>query len=221
VNRWSGTPCSLVTAAALVFLQASAAQALSISFDLDLEFSGATAPEGSTPWMRVTVDDSFGDANTVRLSIDALGLTGTESATGVYVNFDPSLDPTLLSFSVVDNASAPPNAISTGENAFKADGDGFFDVLFDFAPPGTDGDRLTAGESVVYDLVYGSPINASSFAYDSVNGGGNGTYRAAAHVQSIGYDGEDSGWIGAVPEPSTGLLVGLGLLVAARRRARA
>lgn len=59
----------------------------------------------------------------------------------------------------------------------------------------------------------------SSFDYYSVMGGGTGTYQAAAHVQRIGA-GEDSGSIGPVPEPTTGVLVGLGLIVAARRRAR-
>jgi hypothetical protein len=212
---------SCLSASILLLLPVSAAQALTISFDLDYEFSGATAPAGPSPWMTVTFDDSFGGANTVRLTIDNVGLVGTESATGIYLNFDPALDATLLSFTAVDNSDSVPNAINTGTDAFMADGDGFFDIQFDMPPaPGAFGPRFSAGESIVYDLTYTSAITASSFDYFSVMGGGTGTYQAAAHVQSIGLAGEDSGWIGPVPEPSTGTLLGLGLLLAVRRRSR-
>lgn len=205
---------------ALVLVHAPAASALTLQLDLDYEFSGATAPSGPAPWVRLTFDDSFGDASTVRLTIDALGLTGNESVTGVYLNFDPGLDPTQLSFSAIDNADAPPIGIQTGADSFMADGDGFFDVLFDLAPPGSGNVRLTGGESIVYDLVYVAPITVASFDYDSVMGGGAGSYVAAAHIQAIGPN-DESGWIGPVPEPGTGLLIGLGLLGASRRRLRA
>ena len=206
--------------AAGLLLPASAAQAASISFDLDYEFSGATDPAGPGPWMTVTFDDAFGGANTVRLTISNGGLIGDESVGQIYLNFDPALNAALLSFAAVDNSASVPNAILKGTDAFMADGDGFFDILFDMPPaPGTPGPRFTAGESIVYDLTYTSAISASSFDYFSVMGGGAGSYQAAAHVQSIGV-GEDSGWIGPVPEPSTGMLLGLGLLLAVRRRAR-
>lgn len=68
------------------------------------------------------------------------------------------------------------------------------------------------GESVVYDLSYVSPISASSFDFFSTPAAGQGVFKAAAHVLSIGAAGEESGWIGHVPEPSTGLLLGAGLV---------
>ena len=212
---------SAVTAAVLLILgPATSAVAASITFDLNYEFSGGTAPEGPAPWMQITLDDSFGGANTVRLTIATSGLTGNESVKGVYLNFDPILDPTQLSFTAVDIADAVPNAINTGVNAFQADGDGLFDIEFDLPPPpGNDAVQLMAGESIVYDLTYVSPISAASFDYSSVMGGGNGSYQAAAHIQRIGV-ASDSGWIGPVPEPSTGLLLSVGLLAAVRRRTR-
>lgn len=211
---------AVAASAVFVLCLVPSAQAASISFDLDFEFSGGTDPAGPGPWLNVTFDDSFGGTDTVRLTIDAAGLTGDESVAQIYLNFDPLLDPTQITFTAVDTFDSTPNSIDTGVNAYMADGDGNFDILFDMPPPpGNDAARLTAGESIVYDLTYISPISAASFDYSSVGGGGNGSYQAAAHIQRIGQNG-DSGWIGPVPEPSTGLLVGVGLLVAARRRRR-
>ena len=58
-----------------------------------------------------------------------------------------------------------------------------------------------------------NPIDSSLFGFDSVLGGGNGTFYAASHVQGIGKWGQNSGWIGdgdgsvPVPEPGTILLL--------------
>jgi hypothetical protein len=51
-----------------------------------------------------------------------------------------------------------------------------------------------------------------------VNGGGTGTYSAAAHIQRI--DRNDSGWIGPapIPEPSVAVLLGLGVMGLSVRR---
>ncbi len=77
-------------------------------------------------------------------------------------------------------------------------------------PPGSGNSRFTQGESIVYDITYGSAIDVSSFDFLSVMGGGQGSYTGAAHIEKI--NGNDSGWIGSVvPEPSTALLMTLGL----------
>lgn len=203
---------------------AAPARAALLTLDLSVEFSSGVDPEGVSPWVTATFDDSFGGANTVRLTMSNTNLVDQEFVSEWSFNFDPALDPTLLSIFSVDIGASTPG-VSAGANLFKADGDGFFDILFDFPPPpGSFAAEFTAGEQVVFDLTYVAPISASSFDFFSVMGGGTGTYRGAAHVQAIGSYDDGSGWIGdpgaSVPEPASAWLFGLlGLAVLRRRRA--
>jgi hypothetical protein len=202
---------------------ASSASAATITIGLDFEFSGATAPSSATtPWVTIILDDSFGNANTVRMTVEATNLSGGsqgESINSFLLNFDPLLDVTQLTFTAIDIADSSPNAINTGTNTFRAAGDGFFDIEFDMPPPpGSSASRFTDGETITYDLIYTSAISASSFDFMSVNGGGVGTFSAAAHIQRINVN--DSGWIGPtpIPEPSVAVLFGLGVMGLGWRR---
>ena len=194
-------------------------QATTLTFDLDYEFSEATQPEGIAPWITATFDDTFGDANTVRLTMSASNLVGTEFIDDWLFNFDDTLDPTELSFAIFGTPGSTPNHINTGVDAFKADGDGYFDIKFDMPPPpGKFEDKFTMGETVVYDISYTSAIDVFAFDYSSASGGGAGTYHSAAHIQGIGEEGNYSGWIGdgggggVIPEPTTMLLFISGLV---------
>lgn len=205
--------------AALIGLLLSPCSALgaTITHSLDFEFSGGQNPAGPSPWVDITFDDSFGGPNTVRVTISNTNITANEFNSAVYLNFDPALDPTALSFSAIDNSASTPT-ISTGVDAFKADGDGFFDILFDFPPPpGQPAAKFTAGESVIYDITHTSAISASSFDFQSAPGGGNGSHPAAAHIQGIA--GGGSGWIG-VPEPATAWLLVMAAAAGAAMRRR-
>ncbi len=230
----SRKPAFFVAAAGLALaLTGTPAIAGVISFELDTEFSGATPPEGTAPWATATFDDSFGGSSTVRLTMSAGGLFDKEFLSRWYFSFDPTLDPSKLSLTPVDITAVALSgfSFSTGVDAFKADGDGLYDILFDFPPPpGKFTSKFTAGESLILDLTYVSPISASSFDFLSTPGGGHGPFKSAAHVQGIGPTDADSGWIAPgdgveVPEPTTLWLFGAALLaigfVARRQRTRA
>jgi hypothetical protein len=183
----------------------------SITMNLDTEFSGGADPQGATPWL-VAVFENQG-AGVVRLTMNASGLVGTEFVSEWSFNLDPMLDPTLLAFSAIDISDVPgfstATDIDTGVDAVQADGDGSFDILFNFPTSGAGGgvSRFTAGESVVVDITYTGmgTLTEASFNFSSAPGGGNGTFHSAAHVQSISVS-PGSGWVGNsdVPIVDTG-----------------
>lgn len=187
--------------------------AASVSFDLTVEFSGATPPDGAGPWLRATFTDVVGG---VELELESL-LTGSTEFLDVWdFNLDPMLSPTLLSFAHTGSSgSFNLPTIATGVDAFMADGDGLYDIEFEFdnAPPA---DRFGGSDSVSYLITSTESISALSFDFLSAPAGGHGPFPTAAHVQGTG-GGDESGWI-TVPEPSAVLLLALGALGASRRR---
>jgi hypothetical protein len=198
--------------------------------NLNFEFSGATQPAGSAPWLTAKFENNADNGaipvGAVRLTMSAANLVANEFAALWYFNLNPSLTPGLLTFTPVSIGAVASVGISTGVDAFKADGDGWFDISFDFPPPpGAFAGKFTSGESVVYDITYGGAgFGVNSFSFSSVPGGGNGTYRTAAHVQGIGSSASGSGWIGPVDPPggapeATSFIIWSMLIVGAGMRA--
>ncbi|HBH62424.1 MAG TPA: hypothetical protein DDX85_11950 [Nitrospiraceae bacterium] len=187
----------------------SQAGASTLEIPMDVEYSNGTEPAGISPWATATFVDK--SPNIVTLTMSAANLVGSEFISVWVFNFNPILDPDLLSFSPVGTLLSGPNTISTGINAFKAGPSKYYDIKFDFPTSnGKSSNRFTAGESLVYDITYtgAGTINVSSFNFESTSGGGDGPYHSALHIQSIN-PGDKSGWIGnttVVPEPVSSLL---------------
>ena len=105
------------------------------------------------------------------------------------------------------------SAVLFGSDAFKADGDGFYDlqVMFPSSGGSHGPDRFAPGDTVVF-TVSATGITPESFLAFSAAGGGAGPFEVAAHVISIDSQDGQSGWVSQpVPEPATILLLGSGL----------
>jgi hypothetical protein len=217
-----------VLAVGFALLLGADAGATLITHTLDVNFGS----EDASGFLVATYDDG-GGTGSVTMTLDAtnLSLSG-EFVDEWYINYAGG-DPTSLVFAPVSGDVAA-NILQTPlvmPNEYKADGDGVYDIvfLFDTAPPD---DRFSEGETIVY-TVTGAGITAADFDLFSIDTGGAGPYKSAAHVGGttcVSGDGCDinkpndgSDWLGAVPEPgplalfSTSLIVAGGLM--RRRRA--
>ena len=203
----------------LFSLQATAA---TVTFNYTESF-GAVAPDGPAPYATATITDTGVDEVTLTMTVaDTVGLADVML---MFFNLDPMMDATSLSFTFA-GGDGPTANVLTGEDAYRAGGDGFYDILFDFPPPpGGQANRFNAGEEVIYTIT-GEGLTAESFNYFATPGPGEdnpGPYLSVARFQDTGFDQEGSDWVGAVPVPAAVWMFGSGLLglvgVARRRRA--
>jgi hypothetical protein len=120
----------------LACIQGSARGDISI-LGADFEYSGGSAPVSLIkPWITATFFDS-GTSGTVTMILDVPNLTGAESVKDWYLNLDPTFNPQDLVFSaptIIGSFDTP--TISTQTNTYKADGDGYYDIMISFANSG-------------------------------------------------------------------------------------
>ena len=225
MKKWNIHAFLLVLGALLI----TPAQATTVTFNLGTVFSDTSvAPDGPAPYATVVFDDG-GSSGSVTMTLTMSANIGQAILTQLYINFDDTLDVTKLEleYDFASTGDEASNPINIGMNAFQADGDGLYDILFDFPPPpemGGNDEFLTAGEVVIYNIISEDAITANSFNFLSAPGGGeNGPFLAAAHFQRTGIGQEDSAWVGAgvIPVPAAVWLFGsglIGLVGVARRR---
>src|SRR5262245_43934737 len=165
---------------------ANTARATVMQAYINQVFSGSATPSGSQPWLPATFDDTFPGHLPVQLQVtlSITGLVTPEKVDGWYINVDDgqtpptsgtAIDPTTLSFSAPTKVGAFDDpTINLGTNAFKADGDGLYDIRFDFST--SNGHEFGAGDSVSYVITGPSFMNADSFTFLSKPAGGVGPY---------------------------------------------
>jgi hypothetical protein len=207
-------PGSLAVAALAAWLVLpAAAGAAGFLYQFDAVFGASTVtPAGAAPWLSATFVDS---PSGVLMTLSNLNLAASEK-TGVFdFNLNPSQNPASLTFtfqSSVGSFTSP--TISTGVDANKADGDGYYDIQLQFDVGGGSSSSFDNGESVTY-LVGGiGGLTVEDFEYLSTPSGGGNPFYAAAHIQGTG-GGGSSAWtepsLGPliVPEPASSVMLGL------------
>jgi hypothetical protein len=235
-------PVRLLAASTALLLAFGTASAATLTLNFDNSFGNPTDPGTAPPdglnWLTAEFVDVAPGEVTLTMTVGPIGIG---DVTEIYFNLDPTMDSADLTFTRVDGTGptvADTTIYTDSDNSvdpnLQADGDGVYDVMFDFAKSPQSA-RFNAGETLVYtitdvsDLLITNSFNhLSAPSLDPLST--KGPFVAAAKVQDTGSDdvfcldgnGECSDWISTtpVPVPAAVWLFGsaLGLLGWMRRR---
>src|SRR3954452_25021612 len=209
------------------------------------DFTGAGSL-GNFEWIRNTIElqvttDSL--LHGTQAPVQGFGhLASGEDVKSLWLNFNPNKDISKLKIYWTGASMAPgvptnadtfpdaglqPSGFVVGADIDKAGADGLFDIRIDWDKGGIKlGPANSATSFSKLLLVYDdgkANLEPSDFSFRSAPAQGStfGPFEAVAHIRNIPGGGEDSGWIAAVPEPSTYAFLAFGLLAvsfAVRRR---
>ena len=165
----------------------------------------------------------FSDASSGQVTMTLTGLNGSDSLDTLYFNFNPLLSASGLTFNLASSSGGGLGNVSvqTGNDAFKVDGGGKFDIKFSFQNAPAEG-------TIVFDISGFPDLDALDFEYLSTpTAGGSGPNESSAIFStSLGtsfvvLDDEEN--IPNIPDGfATVILLGLGILgIALVKRNRA
>jgi hypothetical protein len=199
--------------------------AATVSYSFDTIFSdNPVAPAAAAPWLLMSTTDT-GTPKEVSLTFSAINLTDPEYVR--YINADPSLDLTLLTFSLTSTTgSFTAPSIGKAHNGHIADSGGLYDIHLAFSNSNSGGgiERFTDNDSLTYTVSYSGAgaFDSSSFSFIGTPNEQTlyGPYYSAARILSTGVDTLGGAWVAPVPEPSATLysLMALGLTLGLRRK---
>ena len=195
---------SLLGVACSLFMMLAAnvpARAATVTFEDWVKFKGSPS---FTPILKATITDIGGG---VTIKMEATSLPGSEKITEWYFNIDGA------GTTLPNNTSGQTGTAMADPDNLKADGDGFFDLLFEFP---TSGDVFEGSDQSVWTLSFAG-LDATDFLSESTPGGLAGAMFFSAVFLGNAYwapstvNGETV-VVTPIPEPATLLLLGSGLI---------